>query len=33
MISKQIDKNIKTAENEQRTWKRIFDKIFKCFSC
>ena len=29
MISKQIDKNIKTAENKQRTWKRIFNKIFK----
>lgn len=30
-------KDIKNANNEikreERTWKRRFDKLFKCFSC
>lgn len=33
MIAKDIEKNIKTVEKENRTWKKIFETIFKCFSC
>ena len=36
----ELDKNIKSikkveneAKKEERTWKKRFDMIFKCFSC
>ena len=33
MIAKDIEKNIKKVEKEERTWKKIFNKFFKCFTC